>query len=75
MGLLSERRAWTGRADPANIDSHGSDLKDKRGEERQQTQDPSQTEALMKRRAWVCGRQSGLQGVSGHALAAMHHSS
>ncbi len=28
---------------------------DKHGKERQRTQDPSQTEAFMKRRAWVCG--------------------
>jgi hypothetical protein len=30
-------------------------LKNNHGDERQQTQDPSQTEAFLKRRAWVCG--------------------
>jgi hypothetical protein len=29
---------------------------------------------VSERRAWVCGRKPSFQGVSGQALAAMHHS-
>jgi hypothetical protein len=55
LGLLSERRAWTGSLDSAHIDSCGSDLNDKHDEETRRAHDPSQTEAFMKRRTWVCG--------------------